>query len=58
MLRGQEPAWEGTIATLRRVKDDVREVAAGLECGIVLDGHNDVQVGDIIEAFVVQAKPR
>jgi translation initiation factor IF-2 len=58
LLRGQEPAWEGTIATLRRVKDDVREVAAGLECGIVLEGHNDVQVGDIIEAFVVQAKPR
>jgi translation initiation factor IF-2 len=58
LLRGQEPAWEGTIATLRRVKDDVREVAAGLECGIVLEGHNDVQVGDVIEAFVVQAKPR
>jgi translation initiation factor IF-2 len=50
--------WEGTVATLRRVKDDVREVAAGLECGIVLEGHNDVQVGDVIEAFVVQAKPR
>ena len=58
LLRGLEPAWEGTIATLRRVKDDVREVAAGLECGVVLEGHNDVQVGDIIEAFVVQAKPR
>ena len=58
LLRGPEPVWEGTIATLRRVKDDVREVAAGLECGIVLEGHNDVQVGDVIEAFVVQAKPR
>ncbi len=58
ILRGQEAAWEGTIGTLRRVKDDVREVAAGLECGIVLDGHNDVQVGDVIEAFVIQAKPR
>ncbi|MFN2521643.1 MAG: EF-Tu/IF-2/RF-3 family GTPase, partial [Candidatus Limnocylindria bacterium] len=58
LLRGQEPAWQGTVATLRRVKDDVREVTAGLECGIVLEGHNDVQVGDVIEAFVVQAKPR
>jgi len=58
LLRGQEPAWEGTIATLRRVKDDAREVAAGLECGIVLEGRNDVQIGDVIEAFVVQAKPR
>ena len=43
LIRSQEPVWEGTVATLRRVKDDVREVAAGLECGIVLEGHNDVQ---------------
>ena len=40
------------------MKDDVREVAAGLECGIVLDGHNDIHVGDVIEAFVIQAKAR
>ena len=58
LLRGTEAAWEGTIGTLRRVKDDVREVAAGLECGIVLDGHNDIHVGDVIEAFLIQAKPR
>jgi translation initiation factor IF-2 len=58
LLRGGASAWEGTIGSLRRVKDDVREVNAGLECGIVLDGTNDVQVGDIIEAFVVQPKPR
>src|SRR5438045_2893220 len=48
LLRGQEPAWEGTIATLRRVKDDVREGAAGLVCGIVLEGHNDVTGGEVI----------
>jgi translation initiation factor IF-2 len=58
LIRAQDRVWEGTIGTLRRVKDDVREVAAGLECGIVLEGHNDVLVGDLIEAFVVQAKPR
>ena len=58
LLRGTEAAWEGTIGTLRRVKDDVREVAAGLECGIVLDGHNDIHVGDVIEAFVIQARAR
>ena len=40
------------------MKDDVREVAVGLECGIVLENHNDVQVGDIIECYVVQPKPR
>ena len=58
LLRGGETVYEGTIASLRRVKEDAREVNAGLECGIVLEGHNDVQAGDVIEAFVVQSKPR
>jgi len=58
LLRGGASAWDGTIGSLRRVKDDVREVNAGLECGIVLEGTNDEQVGDIIEAYVVQPKPR
>src|SRR6267378_2400759 len=42
---------ETTIAQLRRFKDDAREVAEGFECGILLDGFNDVKEGDIIEAF-------
>jgi translation initiation factor IF-2 len=58
LIRGGSAAWEGAIGSLRRVKEDVREVNAGLECGIVLEGTNDVLVGDVIEAFVVQAKPR
>src|SRR5881296_2002999 len=58
LIRATAPVWEGSIGSLRRVKDDVREVNAGLECGIVLDGTNDVQVGDVIEAFVVEPKPR
>lgn len=58
LIRATAPVWQGTIGSLRRVKDDVREVNAGLECGIVLDGTNDIQAGDIIEAFVVQPKPR
>ena len=58
LVRAGSVAWEGSIGSLRRVKEDVREVNAGLECGIVLDGTNDVQVGDVIEAYVVQAKPR
>ena len=40
------------------MKDDVREVNAGLECGIILEGTNDVLVGDAVEAFVVTAKAR
>ena len=58
LIRATARVWEGSIGSLRRVKDDVREVNAGLECGIVLDGTNDVQVGDLIEAFVVEPKPR
>src|SRR5438874_4105654 len=42
---------ETTIAQLKRFKDDAREVAEGFECGILLDGFNDVKEGDIIEAF-------
>jgi len=58
LQRGGTAIFDGHIGTLRRVKDDAREVNAGLECGIVLEGTNDVAVGDIIEAYVVQAKPR
>jgi translation initiation factor IF-2 len=58
LKRAGAVAWTGTIGSLRRIKDDVREVNAGLECGIVLDGTNDIQAGDIIEAFVVQPKAR
>ena len=57
LLRGGETVHDGHIESLRRVKDDVREVAAGLECGITLDT-NDIQVGDVIEAYTVQPKPR
>jgi translation initiation factor IF-2 len=57
LLRGGEAVHDGRIESLRRVKDDVREVAAGLECGITLDT-NDIQVGDVIEAYTVQPKPR
>ena len=46
--------WEGGIKSLRRVKDDVREVTAGLECGIGLEGFNDLKEGDVIECFEIQ----
>ncbi|HRV33754.1 MAG TPA: translation initiation factor IF-2, partial [Anaerovoracaceae bacterium] len=44
---------EGSISSLRRFKDDVREVATGYECGIGLDKFNDIKEGDIIEAFAM-----
>ena len=46
--------FEDKIASLRRFKDDVREVADGYECGIGLDRFNDIKVGDILEAFVME----
>jgi translation initiation factor IF-2 len=51
VVREGASVWEGGLKSLRRVKDDVREVTSGLECGIALDGFNDVQVGDTIESF-------
>ena len=43
--------YETTIASLKRFKDDVREVQEGFECGILLDGFNDVKEGDVLEAY-------
>jgi translation initiation factor IF-2 len=51
--RGGEVIHEGTIGSLRREKDDVREVATGYECGIKVGGFDDMQVGDTIECFTV-----
>jgi translation initiation factor IF-2 len=49
--RGDRVVWEGKIGSLRRIKDEVREVAAGTECGIVLDGYSEFREGDVIESF-------
>lgn len=51
VLRKNEKVYEGKIGSLRRGKDDVREVVSGYECGIVLDEFTDFEIGDIIEAF-------
>lgn len=51
--RGEEIVWKGTISSLKRVKEDVREVQKGLECGILLNNFSDVKEGDILEAYEV-----
>ena len=51
LLRKKEKVFEGKIASLRRGKDDVREVASGYECGIVMEDFTEFEAGDIIEAF-------
>ena len=50
--------FEDKIKSLKRFKDDVREVAEGYECGIGLDRFNDIKVGDILEAFIMEEIPR
>lgn len=51
--RDEEIIWKGTIASLKRVKEDVREVQKGLECGILLNNFSDIHEGDVLEAFEV-----
>jgi len=51
LLRDQVVVHEGKLASLKRFKDDVREVAAGYECGLSLEGFQDLKQGDVIEAY-------
>jgi translation initiation factor IF-2 len=51
LLRDQRVVHEGKLASLKRFKDDVREVTAGYECGLALEGFQDVKKGDVIEAY-------
>ena len=53
LLRDGAVVFTGAIGSLRREKEDVREVREGFECGIVLDGFRDLKEGDVIEAFTV-----
>ena len=51
VVREGAVVYETTIASLKRFKDDVREVQEGFECGILLENFNDVKEGDILEAY-------
>jgi translation initiation factor IF-2 len=54
LLRDNVVVHEGKLSSLRRIKDDVREVASGYECGIGIENYNDIRIGDIIEAFEIE----
>jgi len=54
LLRDNVVVHEGKLASLKRFKDDVREVVEGYECGLGLENYNDIKVGDQIEAFVME----
>ena len=54
MVRDGVILYDGKLAALKRFKDDVKEVAAGYECGISFENFNDVREGDIIEAYSME----
>jgi translation initiation factor IF-2 len=54
LIRDGVVTWEGGIASLRRFKEDVGEVREGFECGIGLEGYNDIKVSDQIEAYIIE----
>ncbi len=54
LLRDNIVIYEGKMASLRRFKDDIKEAAAGYECGISLENYNDIKPGDIIESFEIE----
>lgn len=56
--REGEQIFEGPLASLKRFKDDVKEVKSGFECGIVIEGYNDIKEEDVIEAYIMQEVPR
>jgi translation initiation factor IF-2 len=58
LVRDGKPVWTGKLASLKRVKDDVKEVRSGFECGIKLDGFDDIKQGDTLEAFTTEQVKR
>ena len=54
VLRDNVVVYEGDLASLRRFKDDVKEVASGYECGLQVEKFNDIKEGDVIEVFVME----
>jgi translation initiation factor IF-2 len=58
IMRDDVIIYNGAIATLRRFKDDVAEVRAGLECGVTFEGHTDIKAGDFLETYEVEERER
>lgn len=54
LVRDNVVVWQGRLSSLKRFKDDAKEVASGYECGIGLENYNDIKVGDIIEVFEIE----
>ena len=57
-MKDAKPVWTGKLASLKRVKDDAKEVRSGFECGVKLDGYDDIKQDDVIEAFTTEQVKR
>ena len=58
LVRDSVVVFDGKILSLRRFKDDAREVLAGFDCGIGIEGYNDIHVGDVIESYIIETLER
>ena len=54
LVRDGVVLYDGKIASLKRFKDDAKEVSAGMDCGLGIEGYNDIRVGDVIEAYIME----
>jgi translation initiation factor IF-2 len=54
LIRDNIVVWEGKLASLKRFKDDVREVQSGYECGLSLENYNDIKIGDMVEVYEME----
>ncbi|MQS51520.1 translation initiation factor IF-2 [Companilactobacillus mishanensis] len=57
LIRDSVVIYEGKLASLKRFKDDVKEVKSGFECGITIENYNDIKIGDEVEAYVMEQVP-
>lgn len=54
LIRDGKQIYEGKLSSLKRFKDDVKEVSQGYECGVGIENYNDIKVGDVIEAYIIE----
>ena len=57
VIRNGVVIYDGKLASLKRFKDDVKQVKAGYECGLMIEKYNDIKVGDQLEAYVMEEVP-
>jgi translation initiation factor IF-2 len=54
LIRNNIVVYEGRISSLKRIKEDAKEVQTGYECGIMIENFNDLKIGDIVENYIIE----